>query len=75
MDIYQYLLTQGQATVTELVSLVKLKQPTVSYHLKELKEAGLLVSKRQGKEMYYMVSGACPHRNESCVLSTVKFSG
>ena len=38
--MYHYLRDNGEATVTRLVELVGLTQPTVSYHLKEMKELG-----------------------------------
>ena len=73
MEIYEFLYKNGSATVTELVDLVGLKQPTVSYHLKELKESGLLTSKKHGKEVYYSLSGKCPHHDRECVLNSIKF--
>lgn len=33
-------------------------QPTVSHHLKKLKEAGLLISERRGTWIYYRVEPA-----------------
>lgn len=73
MEIYEFLNKNGKATVNELVALVELKQPTVSYHLKEMKEAGLLTREKHGKEVYYSLSGMCPHHERECVLSSIKF--
>ena len=36
-----------------LSTLVEMSSPAVSHHLRLLKSAGLIVSRRQGKEMYY----------------------
>src|SRR6185312_5073825 len=45
----------GRVCVCELVPLFDLSQPTVSHHLKVLREAGLVGSERQGLWAYYYV--------------------
>jgi ArsR family transcriptional regulator, arsenate/arsenite/antimonite-responsive transcriptional repressor len=45
----------GKVCVCELVPLFDLSQPTVSHHLKVLREAGLVGSERQGLWAYYFV--------------------
>jgi ArsR family transcriptional regulator, arsenate/arsenite/antimonite-responsive transcriptional repressor len=45
----------GKVCVCELVPLFDLSQPTVSHHLKALREAGLVGSERQGLWAYYYV--------------------
>jgi ArsR family transcriptional regulator len=45
----------GKVCVCELVPLFDLSQPTVSHHLKVLRDAGLLASERQGLWAYYYV--------------------
>jgi ArsR family transcriptional regulator len=45
----------GKACVCELVPLFDLSQPTVSHHLKVLKDAGLVGIERQGLWSYYCV--------------------
>lgn len=65
MKIYTFLKDKKAATVSEIVEVVGLKQPTVSYHLKEMEEAGLLESKKVGKEVYYKIGGSC----SNCVLT------
>lgn len=44
-------LAEGEATVTELIGHVGLSQPLVSHHLKRLRAAGLVESRRVGREM------------------------
>ena len=44
----------GEACVCD-ISDVGVSQPTVSHHLKKLKEAGLLSSERRGTWVYYRV--------------------
>lgn len=45
----------GKVCVCELVPLFDLTQPTVSHHLKVLREAGIVASERQGLWAYYYV--------------------
>jgi ArsR family transcriptional regulator len=46
----------GQVCVCELVPLFELAQPTVSHHLKVLREAGIVGSERRGIWAYYYVN-------------------
>ncbi len=46
----------GKVCVCELVPLFDLSQPTVSHHLKVLREAGIVASERQGLWAYYYVT-------------------
>jgi ArsR family transcriptional regulator len=45
----------GEVCVCELVPLFDLSQPTVSHHLKVLREAGIVGSERRGLWAYYFV--------------------
>jgi ArsR family transcriptional regulator, arsenate/arsenite/antimonite-responsive transcriptional repressor len=45
----------GQVCVCELVPLFDLSQPTVSHHLKVLRDAGIVDSERRGLWAYYFV--------------------
>jgi ArsR family transcriptional regulator len=46
----------GKVCVCELVPLFDLSQPTVSHHLKVLRDAGIVGSERQGLWAYYYVN-------------------
>jgi ArsR family transcriptional regulator len=49
----------GEVCVCELVPLFDLSQPTVSHHLKVLRDAGIVGSERRGLwAYYYVVPGA-----------------
>jgi ArsR family transcriptional regulator, arsenate/arsenite/antimonite-responsive transcriptional repressor len=48
----------GEVCVCELVPLFDLSQPTVSHHLKVLREAGIVGSERRGLWAYYYVHPA-----------------
>jgi ArsR family transcriptional regulator, arsenate/arsenite/antimonite-responsive transcriptional repressor len=45
----------GEACVCDLTDPVGLSQPTVSHHLKQLVEAGLITREQRGKWAYYRV--------------------
>lgn len=45
----------GKVCVCELVPLFDLSQPTISHHLKVLREAGVVDSERKGLWAYYYV--------------------
>ncbi len=45
----------GKVCVCELVPLFHLSQPTVSHHLKVLRDAGIVDSEREGLWAYYYV--------------------
>ena len=45
----------GEVCVCELVPLFAVSQPTVSHHLKVLRDAGLVVSEKRGLWAYYYV--------------------
>ena len=46
---------EGEACVCELTDPIGLSQPTVSHHLKQLVDAGLLTREQRGKWAYYRV--------------------
>lgn len=48
-----WLLCHCEECVTNLSSLVEMSSPAVSHHLRQLRIAGLIVSRRDGKEVYY----------------------
>jgi len=51
--IVNRLASSGEACVCELVDVLELAQPTVSHHLRVLREAGLIEHERRGTWMYY----------------------
>jgi ArsR family transcriptional regulator, arsenate/arsenite/antimonite-responsive transcriptional repressor len=46
----------GKVCVCELVPLFDISQPTLSHHLKKLRDAGIVDSERQGLWAYYYVT-------------------
>ena len=48
----------GEMSVSDLAAKTGVAQPTVSHHLKILKDAGLVRSRREGKEIFYALDQA-----------------
>ena len=70
VKIYFYLLENQNLSVSELVSRIGLRQPTVSYHLLEMTKSGLLNRKSEGKNVLYSVNPDCPHDGTKCVINS-----
>jgi DNA-binding transcriptional ArsR family regulator len=54
-DILNYLMMQ-ERSVNEIVAVVGMEQPSVSKHLKVLKDVGLVQARREGRQMVYKVN-------------------
>jgi ArsR family transcriptional regulator len=52
----------GEACVCDLTGTFDVSQPTISHHLKVLREAGLVGSERRGTWVYYWVLPAAMNR-------------
>ena len=48
-----WILCHSEQCVRGIAALMEMSSPAVAHHLKELKTAGLIVSRRVGREMYY----------------------
>ncbi len=46
----------ARLTVNEIVVQTGVSQPTVSHHLKVLRDAGLVTAQRHGKEIFYTLN-------------------
>ncbi len=46
-------LAQGEINVLELSLRLRVSQPLLSWHLKELRQAGFVAARRAGREMQY----------------------
>ena len=62
--IYEVLSLAGEKTVSDLTLLMGLRQPTVSYHLKQMEKEGLLGSRKEGRKVFYSVKMTCPEGGE-----------
>jgi ArsR family transcriptional regulator len=55
LAIYRLLVKRGPGgyTPSELIQRLAVPAPTLSFHLKGLVQAGLLISRREGRNLYY----------------------
>lgn len=67
--LFVYLENNGESSVSVLTNYLGLRQPTVSYHLKEMSYAGLLKKRVSGKNAMYSLNINCPHDGKACVVS------
>ena len=51
--ILEILQNEGEQCVSDLVDVFNVSQPTISHHLNFLKQANLVTSHREGKQIYY----------------------
>ncbi len=51
---------KGELCVCELTCALELSQPKISRHLAQLREAGLLMDRRQGQWVYYRLHPSLP---------------
>lgn len=65
--ILDYLENGKKLTVTEIHELLQIEQSTTSHHLGILKDKGVLVSKREGKNTYYFLK----YENFSSIVECV----
>ncbi|MEU7751364.1 metalloregulator ArsR/SmtB family transcription factor [Micromonospora sp. NPDC049101] len=65
----------GETCVCDLSQAFHLTGPTISYHLKVLRDAGLVGCQRRGTWVYYWVVPTAMHRLAGCLVSAVPDSG
>ena len=53
---------RGQCCVCDITAAFELSQPTISHHLKTLRDAGLLNCERRGTWVYYWVIPSALHQ-------------
>ena len=51
--ILEILQAEGEKCVSDLVDAFNVSQPTISHHLNFLRQANLVTSRRDGKQIYY----------------------
>src|SRR5512138_32577 len=56
LDIIRELAGSTEVCACDLTSCCTVRQPTVSHHLRVLREAGAVVSERRGSYVYYRVA-------------------
>ena len=61
----------GEACVCDLTDAFDLTQPTISHHLKVLREAGIITSERRGTWVYYRLVPAALERMAALLMAPV----
>lgn len=60
-------LADGERSVNQLAQVCNMSQPSMSQHLKRLKEAGLVSGRRDAQTIYYSIQG----REAAAILKTL----
>ncbi|MBC8479820.1 MAG: helix-turn-helix transcriptional regulator [FCB group bacterium] len=53
------LLKDGEMSVSSIVEHFSMKQPSISHHLQVLRNAGVVKSRKEGKEIFYSLDLCC----------------
>jgi ArsR family transcriptional regulator len=56
LEIVRELAGSSETCACDLTSCCDVRQPTVSHHLRVLREAGVVVSERRGSNIYYRIA-------------------
>lgn len=64
-------LAQGEECVCDLTEMVGLDISTVSKHLLVLKNAGVVVDEKRGKQVFYRLRTACVSNFFGCIESVI----
>ena len=64
LTIVYHLARRSEITVTELTDELNISQPLVSWHLRKLKRAGLIETRRVGRQVYCKLNLA---RFQQCI--------
>jgi DNA-binding transcriptional ArsR family regulator len=56
LKIIKHLGTKSRASVSELIEQTGVEQSLVSHHLIKLKDKGVLIGEREGKNVYYTLA-------------------
>ena len=57
-----WLLCHCEECVVNISAMMDMSSPAVSHHLRPLKNSGLIVSRREGKEVYYRAADTAQSR-------------
>lgn len=64
LTIVYHLVQRGEITVTALTELLGLSQPLVSWHLRKLRRADLITTRRDGRQVFCSLNA---NRFELCI--------
>lgn len=61
----------GEVSVAELETELKIRQPNLSQHLAELRQAGLVGSRRDGRTVYYTLADSAAEAVVECLSKAI----
>lgn len=67
MWILEFLLLNGESNVTEIVQGVAIEQLKVSQYLRRLKDNAFVVSRREGRFIYYSITKGVHKTSLQCI--------
>jgi ArsR family transcriptional regulator len=65
-------LSRGERCVCELTGMIGVEMPTVSRHLSQLRNAGILTDERRGAQVFYRLRVPCVLNFFKCVQAVQK---
>jgi DNA-binding transcriptional ArsR family regulator len=68
-------LARGERCVCELTELIGVEMPTVSRHLSQLRNAGILVDEKRGAQVFYRLRVPCVLNFFECVEAVQRKNG
>jgi len=74
LRIVDYLLSEGEQCVCDIGSFVNASQPMVSKHMAQMRDAGVLESRKEGSMVFYRVSTPCLQSFFRCLDTTIERS-
>ncbi len=72
LRVLMLLQREGELCVCELTHALALSQPKISRHLAQLRESGVVETRRAGKWMFYRLSDSLPEWAQATLKSTLK---
>ena len=66
---------EGELCVCELTTALDTSQPKVSRHLAQLRDSGLLSTRREGQWIYYALNNALPEWARTVLTATANANG
>lgn len=67
--------SQDELCVCELTTALETSQPKVSRHLAQLRDCGILTTRRKGQWVYYSINDALPAWAKTVIAATAENNG
>ena len=68
LRVLRYFLTVArEENITKAAEVLHITQPTLSHHMKILKDAGLISARKQGRWMHYSISENAINKGVECL--------